>query len=98
MKTPDSIKRFYEKVHNGFYYFPSQAMGLLPTSKIYKMSEDDWGILDFLESPIKIHLETSFPFFSTGMGGYVVLDYQNPVEENAAIWFVDDQPEHSNNF
>ncbi|MFJ7973562.1 hypothetical protein [Psychrobacillus sp. NPDC096389] len=28
-KLPGSIKKFYEKLHNGFYYLPSKAMGLV---------------------------------------------------------------------
>lgn len=97
-ETPVSLKNFYEKIHNGFYYFPSQAMGLLPIEKVKKMSNDEWGILGFLNEPLEIDLATSFTFFSTGMGGYVVLDYQKIKEENATIWFTNDQPDYNKNF
>ncbi|MOA16994.1 hypothetical protein D3C78_1372300 [compost metagenome] len=29
-KIPDSIRKFYENVHNGFYYYASVSMGLEP--------------------------------------------------------------------
>ncbi|WP_430536011.1 SMI1/KNR4 family protein [Listeria rocourtiae] len=98
MNTPISIKNFYEKLHNGFYYFPSRAMGLIPIENITFFGNDEWGIIEELDLPLDINLDSTFGFFSTGMGGYVALDYNNCSNDNATIWFVDDQPQYNANF
>ncbi|MBC1802892.1 SMI1/KNR4 family protein [Listeria booriae] len=97
-ETPQSIKDFYEKLHNGFYYFPSRAMGLVPLENVTFFGDDEWGIIEDLEAPLGIELDSTFGFFSTGMGGYVALDYSNDDKEKATIWFTDDQPKYNMNF
>ncbi|MBC2326584.1 SMI1/KNR4 family protein [Listeria booriae] len=97
-ETPQSIKDFYETLHNGFYYFPSRAMGLVPLENVTFFGDDEWGIIEDLEVPLGIELDSTFGFFSTGMGGYVALDYSNDDKEKATIWFTDDQPKYNMNF
>ncbi|MBC1891427.1 SMI1/KNR4 family protein [Listeria booriae] len=97
-EIPQSIKDFYEKLHNGFYYFPSRAMGLVPLENVTFFGDDEWGIIEDLEAPLGIELDSTFGFFSTGMGGYVALDYSNDDKEKATIWFTDDQPKYNMNF
>ncbi|MBC1524075.1 SMI1/KNR4 family protein [Listeria booriae] len=97
-ETPQSIKDFYEKLHNGFYYFPSRAMGLVPLENVTFFGDDEWGIIEDLEAPLGIELDSTFGFFSTGMGGYVALDYSNDDKEKATIWFTDDHPKYNMNF
>ncbi|MBC2188013.1 SMI1/KNR4 family protein [Listeria booriae] len=97
-ETPQSIKDFYETLHNGFYYFPSRAMGLVPLENVTFFGDDEWGIIEDLEAPLGIELDSTFGFFSTGMGGYVALDYSNDDKEKATIWFTDDQPKYNMNF
>ncbi|WP_273834226.1 SMI1/KNR4 family protein [Guptibacillus sedimenti] len=96
--TPDKLRSFYEKLHDGFYYFPSRAMGLVSLSDATFFEDDEWGIIDELEEPIKINLRKTFGFFENGMGGYLAVDLENCKNDNATLWFTDDQPEYEVNF
>ncbi|MDI3093086.1 SMI1/KNR4 family protein [Priestia megaterium] len=60
--VPQSIVKFYGKLHNGFYYMPSRAMGLVPLERVTYFKEDEWGILDDLEHPLEINLDTTYGF------------------------------------
>ncbi|HAG44064.1 MAG TPA: SMI1/KNR4 family protein, partial [Clostridium sp.] len=53
-KIPESVRRFYENVHDGFYYYASQSMGLVPRQSVTYFNDDEWRIIDDLEEPIKI--------------------------------------------
>lgn len=99
-KFPDSLKRFYENVHNGFYYYASESMGLVPISSVTYLGNDDleWGILEELKEPLQINLNTSFGFFTNGMGLYVVIDFTNCENDNAAFWSAKRQPKYNVNF
>ncbi len=97
-KVPNSIKRFYEKLHNGFFYYPGINMGLVPLEDVILFSDYEWGIIDELEKPLQINLSTTFGFFQTGMGGYVAIDLNNCNDNRATLWFSDDQPEYNRNF
>ncbi|YAR64078.1 SMI1/KNR4 family protein [Bacillus cytotoxicus] len=61
--VPQSIKGFYEKLHNGFYYLPSRAMGLVPAERITHFEDCEWGILDDLDEPLGINMATTYGFF-----------------------------------
>ncbi|WP_394511865.1 SMI1/KNR4 family protein [Priestia aryabhattai] len=95
---PQSIVKFYGKLHNGFYYMPSRAMGLVPLERVTYFKEDEWGILDDLEHPLEINLDTTYGFFENGMGGYVAVDLNNCTDNRATLWFTNDQPEYSVDF
>lgn len=96
--VPQSIVKFYGKLHNGFYYMPSRAMGLVPLERVTYFKEDEWGILDDLEHPLEINLDTTYGFFENGMGGYVAVDLNNCTDNRATLWFTNDQPEYSVDF
>ncbi|MGD6842178.1 SMI1/KNR4 family protein [Bacillus infantis] len=97
-KIPRSIKNFYENLHDGFYYYASRAMGLVALEDVTFFEDDEWGIIEELEEPIQINLKTTFGFFKSGMGGYVAIDYKNDENDNATLWFTDDQPKYNVNF
>lgn len=99
-RMPDSIQKFYEEVHNGFYYYASESMGLVPIKSVTFLGDEDleWGIIDELEEPIGIDLESSFGFFTNGMGTYIVIDYQNCNNNNATFWSAKRQPKYNVNF
>jgi hypothetical protein len=99
-KIPVSIRNFYENVHNGFYDYTSESMGLVPLESVTYLGDEDldWGIIDQLEEPIQINLETSFGFFSNGMGSYVAIDYTNCNNDNATFWSAKRQPKYNVNF
>jgi hypothetical protein len=96
--VPQSIVKFYGKLHNGFYYMPSRAMGLVPLERVTYFKEGEWGILDDLEYPLEINLDTTYGFFENGMGGYVAVDLNNCTDNRATLWFTNDQPEYSVDF
>ncbi|MDW4510735.1 SMI1/KNR4 family protein [Priestia megaterium] len=96
--VPQSIVKFYGKLHNGFYYMPSRAMGLVPLERVTYFKEGEWGILDDLEHPLEINLDTTYGFFENGMGGYVAVDLNNCTDNRATLWFTNDQPEYSVDF
>lgn len=95
---PKSIQRFYEDLHNGFYYYSSHSMGLVPEDEVTNLGEYDWGILEILEDTVKIDMTSSFGFFSNGMGAYVVIDSNNCLHEEATLWFKDRQPKYGVKF
>jgi hypothetical protein len=99
-KIPVSIRNFYENVHNGFYYYASESMGLVPLKSVTYLGDEDldWSIVDELEEPIQINLETSFGFFSNGMGSYIAIDYTNCSNDNATYWSAKKQPRYNVNF
>jgi|SRR5699024_1388188 len=96
--VPESIKMFYEKLHNGFYYLPSRAMGLVPLERITHFEDHEWGIIDELDEPLKINMARTYGFFENGMGGYVAIDLSNCNNDVAILWFTDDTPEYNVNF
>jgi len=95
---PTSIQLFYKVLHNGFYYYPSHAMGMLEIERVKCLNEDEWGIIDVLEKPLKIKMDTSFSFFSTGMGGYVVKDFSDNNSSQGIVWFANREPLYDRNF
>ncbi|WCH46220.1 SMI1/KNR4 family protein [Lysinibacillus sp. OF-1] len=99
-KTPFSIQRFYENVHDGFYYYASTSMGLVPLDSVTYLGDEDieWSIIDDLEEPIKINLDSSFGFFSNGMGSYIAIDYTNCDDNNATFWSAKLKPKYNINF
>lgn len=97
-KIPNSVRKFYEGVHNGFFYYASQAMGLVSLDSVTFFDEDEWEIIDELKEPIQIDLKTTFGFFKSGMGGYVAIDYNNCKNDNSVIWWVNKQPKYNVNF
>lgn len=97
-KVPESIKEFYEKLHNGFYYLPSRAMGLVPIESITHFEDHEWGILEELDGPLRVNIATTYGFFENGMGGYVAIDLNNCEGGVATLWFTNDKPEYNVDF
>lgn len=97
-KIPPSIQHFYKNLHNGFYFYASKAMGLVPLENVTFFGDDEWGIIESLNEPIQINLQTTFGFYKNGMGGYVAIDYENAENDNATLWFSNDQPEYNVHF
>lgn len=83
--VPKSINKFYEELHNGFYYFPSQAMGVIRLEQITHFSEYEWGILEELDEPLGLNIDTTYGFFENGMGGYVAVDLNNCKDNLATL-------------
>lgn len=96
-RIPNSIRSFYENIHDGFYYYASESMGLVPLESVTYLGDEDleWSIIDDLEEPIKINLDSSFGFFSNGMGSYVAIDYTNCIDDNGTFWSAKLKPKYN---
>lgn len=93
-KVPAGLQRFYEMLHNGFYYSSSGNMGLVPLQQLIKLSDEDWEILEEMEPEPEINLARSYGFFKNGMGDYLVLDLEKELPEREAIlWYSQEEPE-----
>lgn len=97
-KLPISIRKFYRNVHNGFYYYASESMGLVPLESVTYLDDYEWGIIEELKEPLQINLKTSFGFFSNGMGSYIASDYTNCSNNNATYWSGKEQPRYNVDF
>lgn len=99
-KLPPSLRNFYRHVHNGFYYYASESMGLVPLESVTYLGDDDleWGILEELEEPLQLDLTASFGFFTNGMGSYIVIDAANCGENTGVFWSAKRQPKYNIHF
>lgn len=88
---PEKLKCFYESVHNGFYYYPGKS-GIVSMESVTRFGESDWGILDELEEPLQIHLDSTYGFYNNGGGVYIAVDYQDCENDKAVLWYADDDP------
>ena len=93
-QLPNSITHFYKNMHNGFCFYASGAMGLVGVEQVTFFADDEWGIIEDLIEPLQLDLNTTIGFFKNGAGGYVAIDYVHSDEEEAILWFSNDQPEY----
>ena len=93
---PNDLKKFYQEIHNGFYFFPGKFMGLQEIKDVDVMSEYDWGVISDLDIHIDFDLDDYIIIFTTGMGGYIIVKTYND-HSNAIIWFDDDEPIYDEN-
>lgn len=93
---PNDLKKFYQEVHNGFYFFPGKFMGLQEIKDVNVMSEYDWGVISDLDIHIDFDLDDYIIVFTTRMGGYIIVKAYND-HSNAIIWFDDDEPIYDEN-
>lgn len=97
-RIPSSIRKFYKNVHNGFYDYTSESMGLVPLESITYLDDYEWGIIEELQEALMIDLKTTFGFFSNGMGTYVAIDCKKCHNDNATLWSSKRQPKYNINF
>jgi hypothetical protein len=38
---PEKLRKFYENIQNGFYYYASESMGLVPISSVTYLGDDE---------------------------------------------------------
>lgn len=96
-KLPQEIKKFYQYVHDGFFEYNYQGSGLAALENIMYLDDYEWEVVDALELNLEINLETSYALFSSGMGGYVVIDTDKADVNEATIWSVRKAPRYHKN-
>ncbi|MFD2130310.1 SMI1/KNR4 family protein [Pseudogracilibacillus auburnensis] len=97
-KIPKKLRQFYEEIHDGFYYFPSRSMGLDAIENITYLDEFEWSVIEDLDKEIMINIETSYGFFSNGVGKFVVIDVDNSRDDQAVLWSNGSLPRYNLNF
>lgn len=95
---PLKLKSFYLDLHNGFFYYPSRMMGLVPLDEVTCFADDEWGIIEELEEPLQISLDTTYGFYESGGGGYLAIDYSNCENNIATRWYDDIDPDYNIDF
>ncbi len=95
---PAKLKSFYLELHNGFFFYPSRMMGLVPLDEVTYFADDEWEIIDELEEPLQIDLDSTYGFYKNGGGGYLAVDYKNCENNIATRWFDDMEPEYNIDF
>ena len=86
-RVPEPLKSFYETVHDGFYNFPSHALGLFDLMFVDCLGDHD------LEPQWRSRFAGSYMFYSHLTGGYLVLDINGPKPGRADMWWNDPEPE-----
>lgn len=94
-RLPQGVYDFYARLHSGFYYYPSEDGGPSPLNQIFVLGENDWGILDDLEEPLRINLDTTVALFANGGGSYVAYDYEN---QQTVVWSSSEPPYYHDSF
>lgn len=85
-KLPLSFRDIYDKLHNGWVYFASKSNGLSPLEATFILGDEDWGILEDIDSTnFSFKLENSIGLFHNGMGDYAAIDIES---ENKTIGFI----------
>lgn len=95
---PEKLKSFYLDLHNGFFYYPSRMMGIVTLDEVTYFADDEWGIIDELEEPLQISLDTTYGFYNSGGGGYLAIDYSNCENNIATRWYDDMEPDYNIDF
>lgn len=98
-RVPNFIKLFYQRLHDGFFYYASGAMGLVGENDVVRLADEDWGIIDDLSLEPPYDLASSFAFFATGAGRYCVLDTaKSDCENDSFLCFSASWPKYHINF
>lgn len=97
-RLPSKLASFYDTLHNGFYYYASESMGLSPIENVTNLDDLEWSILEELKEPLQLSLKDSYGFFTNGMGGYVVIDTSRNDKGQGVLWWSKKQPRYGINF
>jgi hypothetical protein len=82
---------------NGFTEFSSGA-GLSQFSQVRSIEDLYAGPVDRPGINVSFNPTRAYLWFSNGAGGYVAIDLDNCIHDNAFLWWVDDQPTYDLNF
>ncbi|MBZ9558061.1 MULTISPECIES: hypothetical protein [unclassified Modicisalibacter] len=87
---PEQLRKFYDTLHNGWFYLASGSMGLSPVEDFFFLDEDEWQILEELETPLP-NLSKTVSVYTNGMGGYVCLELTT-YQPECLLWWKSNPP------
>lgn len=74
------VSEFYQRVHNGFTFFPAQSMG---PQKIENLT----CVADLIDEEDTIFASSWMTLLSNGGGDYLAVDLNSSDEKNGVIWW-----------
>jgi hypothetical protein len=89
-KLPTDFKRFYDVLHNGWYYLASNSMGPSPVEDFFVLDDLEWGILEDIDDP-GFDLKDLLAVYTNGMGAYVALSVDRRAYGDV-LWWKDKPP------
>ena len=90
-KLPAGFRRFYDSLHNGWYYLASSSMGPSPTEDFFILDDLEWGILEDIDDP-GCDLKDLLAVYTNGMGGYVALSIERKGAYGDVLWWKNKPP------
>jgi hypothetical protein len=91
-KLPADFRRFYDSLHNGWYYLASTSLGPSPTEDFFVLDDLEWGILEEIGDP-GCNLKDLLAVYTNGMGAYVALTIERKGAYGDVLWWKDQRPE-----
>jgi hypothetical protein len=95
LELDSKLSWFYNHLHNGWYFLPSQSLGLLPLQDLFTLADKEWDIVE--EINISFDLSKTVAFFHNGSGGYLCLNFEKNIPIGI-LWWRDEEPSINVNF
>ena len=89
-RLPSSVQDFYS-LQDGWFYLASHSMGPSPAAEAFVLADEDWDILERIESP-SVDLNQCVALFTNGMSGYVCIDVSKQEQQAGFIWWSNKAP------
>lgn len=90
-KLPADFRKFYDSLHNGWYYLASNSLGPSPTEDFFILDELEWGILEEISDP-GCDLKDLLAVYTNGMGSYVAISIGRTGKYGDVVWWKDKPP------
>ncbi len=98
--VPESFHSFYERLHDGFYCYSRNSLGMYSLNNVLYLDAYTWPFIEEAEKEPKLLLdmESTFGFFGAETGANIVIDLENCEDDKAALWFSDREPVYDIHF
>lgn len=90
-KLPADFRKFYDSLHNGWYYLASNSLGPSPTEDFFILDELEWGILEEISDP-GCDLKDLLAVYTNGMSAYVAISIGQKGAYGNVLWWKDKSP------
>lgn len=89
---PPRVQRLYERVHNGWVFLPSWAMGPARADQIRFLSDDEWNMRPGEKAGLPFRLEDVISIFANGAGDSLCIDTAARQPEKAGLVWWHEEP------